>query len=207
MALTVLAFGGAVLLDRRRRVVHAIGVGAVAAGIAVVLLTEAIPPIVAGVVDDPSISDAIHDGTASFIADLRALGLWTIPFGLILAAAARASQQSDATAGIRAFAHEIRRGFAPDAPRALQIATGLGALVIGVLLILARPLMVTLALLALGTYVVYRAATLLMLALLGPPVEVAPFNVAHHQHEDRGCGTGWWRPARRSSASRSAGCS
>ncbi len=88
MALTVLAFGGAVLLDRRRRVVHAIGVGAVAAGIAVVLLTEAIPPIVAGVVDDPSISDAIHDGTASFIADLRALGLWTIPFGLILAAAA-----------------------------------------------------------------------------------------------------------------------
>jgi hypothetical protein len=186
MVLTVLAFGGAVLIDRRRRVLLAIGVGIVAAGIAVFLLTEAVPPIVASVVDDPSISDAIHDGTASFIADLRALGLWTIPFGLILAAAARATQQSDATATIRDFAHEIRRGFAPDAPRALQVVTGLAALVIGVLLIVARPLMVALMLLALGTYVVYRAVVLLMLALLGPPVAVAPVDAAaHHRHEAR----------------------
>jgi hypothetical protein len=169
MVVTALAFGGAVLLERRRRVLHAIGVGVVVAGIAVVLVTAAVPPIVAGVVDNPSISDAIHDGTVDFIADLRALGLWTIPFGLILAAAARASQQSDATVNLRNFAHDIRRAFAPDAPRALQIATGAGALVVGVLLIVARSLMVTLVVLAVGTYVVYRAAALLMLALLGPP--------------------------------------
>ena len=68
-----------------------VGVAAVAVGAAVVAVTAAVPRLAVEGIRDPALADAARHGISLFMADLRLIGLWLMPVGVIVAAAATAT--------------------------------------------------------------------------------------------------------------------
>src|SRR5262249_27337906 len=83
------AAAGAVAVARRRRAaLLGLGIGAVAVGAAVLTVTAVVPRLAADEVGEAALSHAVWDGVKRFMGDLRTVGLWLIPVGVILGAAA-----------------------------------------------------------------------------------------------------------------------
>lgn len=170
LGVTAATFVGAVAIDRRRLVFVAMGIGVAAGGVAIVVATDVIPDVAAATVDDAALADAIGAGVRRFLIDLRMVGLWTIPFGIVLGAAAEASR-GEPRLRIGAWFEWARRHRYASLPRPGQLALGAAAVAGGIVLLVARERLVSLAILLAGIYVVFVGAVLFIRALLGPEPE------------------------------------
>jgi hypothetical protein len=172
MVLTAATFVGAVALDRRRVAFLALGIGIALAGVAVAVIADLIPGIAVSTIDDPSQADAIHAAVSRFVADLQTLGLWTIPIGIVIGAAAEASnrQPTRRVDQLREWvhAHPYR-----ELPRAGQLGVAGAVVAAGLVILGARERLVALAVLLLGVVVAYFGTVLFIRALLGPEPEPA----------------------------------
>jgi hypothetical protein len=172
LALAGLAFGGAIALVRRRFVFELVGVGVASAGVLLVVAAEVIPEIAARTIDDPALQGAIRAGVARFVAELSVVGLWTVPIGVIIVAAAGAGERSDRLR-ITAAWHWLRRQRVADLSPTGHVLLGLGLIVTGVLVVVNRHRIVSLVLLLAGGLVVYLGTVLVVRVLLGPQPEEA----------------------------------
>ena len=101
--LTVALFAGAVVADRdRRRAVWRIGVGAAAAGLAVVLVTWLAPRVASVRIRDAELARAVRGVASRFTADLVVLGLWVVVIGVVVAAATTATGPPHVARDLRA---------------------------------------------------------------------------------------------------------
>jgi hypothetical protein len=168
-----LAAAGAIAADRdRRRAVLRLGVGVAAVGVGVVAVTAVVPRVVAEGARDIDIGPAIVAGVSRFMGDLTTIGLWLVPIGVIVAAAATATGSPHLVRDSRRFgaATWARIGAAGPGLRAVA-----GAVLIVVAWAIVRyrdgivPALLTLAGAALG----YVGVVTFLDALLGVRVTAA----------------------------------
>jgi hypothetical protein len=177
-----LAAVGAVAIDRRRRVaILKLGVGMVAVGAVVVTVTAVVPRLVAADVSDGTVADAVRAGLRRFTADLRSIGLWTIPVGVIVAAAASASGAPHLLRGggavFRRVAARVEGGSA-----VVKALAGVALIAVGALIAIYRDDVVPLLVVLAAAVAAYVGAVLLLAALLGPVTTVA---AGEHRHRPR----------------------
>jgi hypothetical protein len=175
-----LAAIGAIAVDRnRRRAILKLGVGIVAAGAVVVVITGVVPRVVAEDVPD-SIADATRSGVERFMSDLRSFGLWTIPVGVIVAAAATASGASHLVRDARVVWKRLT-ATATSGSMAARVVLGAVLVVLAAVAVIYRndvlPFLVLLAAAVVG----YLGAVLVFGALLGPPEVVDADRPARHR--------------------------
>jgi hypothetical protein len=159
---------GAVAVDRRRRVaILKLGVGAVAVGAVVVAVTSLVPRLVAADVADGIVADAVRSGVRRFMADLRSFGLWMVPVGVIVAAAATASGAPHLVRDGRVALRRLTAGVQGGSP-VVKGAAGVALMALAAVAVIYRddvvPVLVVLAAALAG----YVGAVLLLGALLGP---------------------------------------
>jgi hypothetical protein len=173
LALAAICFGAALALVRRRWVFELLGVGIAAAGVIVVIVAEIVPDVAASTVHDAAVASAVRAGVTRFVADLRTLGLWTIPCGVVIVAAAGATQR-EPRHRIAALVDWLRSRRLDAMSRPAQLGVGAAAVVAGVLVIVYRHRIVPLVLLLAGALVVYLGTVLVIRVLLGPQTEPVP---------------------------------
>jgi hypothetical protein len=177
----VLAAVGAVAVDRRRVAILKLGVGVVVVGAVVMVVTGVVPRLVARDVSDDTVADAVQSGVTRFMADLRSIGLWTIPVGVIIAAAATASGAPHLLQDARAAWRQMTAAATAGSP-AVRVAVGVVLMAVAVVAVIYRddvvPLLVVLAAALAG----YLGAVVVFGALLGPVPEAADAAApAHHR--------------------------
>jgi hypothetical protein len=166
--LTVLAAAGAVALaDDRRRAVSRLGLGAVVAGIAIVILYALARGIVLSRVDDPDVRAAVGDVWANFLADLRTLGWLLAGAGAVIAAAAASLIKPIDLEGPARAAWRIAT---TDPTRPWHRVARAGALLAIGVLVIAQPLAVLeIAATLFGILLVYEAVQSLLRMVYRPP--------------------------------------
>jgi hypothetical protein len=175
-----LAAIGAVAVDRkRRRAMLKLGVGIVAVGAVVVVITGLVPRAVADDVPD-SLADATRSGVERFMSDLRSFGLWTIPIGVIVAAAATASGAPHLVRDGR-VAWKRLTATATGGSTAGRVVLGAVLLVLAALAVIYRDDMVAFLVLVAAAVVGYLGAVLVFSALLGPPEVVDADGPVRHR--------------------------
>ncbi len=174
---TVLAVAGALVVDRRRRrTVLKLGVATVAVGAAIVAITAAVPRLATDGIRDAALADAARHGIRLFMGDLRLIGWWLLPIGVIVAAAATAT-------GAPHILHDgrgaLRRagGWFAQAGRPARALAGVGLIAAGTGLVVYRDDMVPLVLALLGALVAYVGLVHLVTAVFGTAGAVAPGQV------------------------------
>ncbi len=165
--LTIALFAGAVVADRdRRRAVWRIGVGAAAAGLAVVLVTWIAPRVASARIRDAALARAVRGVASRFTADLVVLGLWVVVIGVVVAAATTATGPPHVDRDLRRQLQRASRWVTTT--RAGQLVGGAGLIVVGIVLLRATELVLWLVVWAGGIVVAYIGTTLVVLGLLGP---------------------------------------
>jgi uncharacterized membrane protein YdcZ (DUF606 family) len=167
MVVAIVALAGAVALDRSRRTVMLVALAVVVAGVLVVLTADVIPDVAVRTIDDPSLADAIASGVGHFVGDLRSLGLWVVPLGLVFLAATHASETTDRIRVGMALDRFRRRPVLDRSPAA-QFGIGAATVALGLLVVVWRDGIIPFLLLLAGGLVVYRGTVLVVRALLGP---------------------------------------
>jgi hypothetical protein len=166
LALVVLLGAIALAPDRRLAVLRAgIGVAAAGALLAITLLILRSRTL-AGVhgedeVTDEEIRDAVAGLLDAYLGDLVTWGFLIALFGVVLAASAAALDPSD----VKAPAERLRRLL--ERPRTVpgQVARGVAALALGVVVVLEPTLALQVVIVAGGTYLVFFGVTELLVLL------------------------------------------
>jgi hypothetical protein len=161
------AAGAIALARRRRRVVEHLGLAIILTGAAVVAFTQLIPRLVVPRISQADLIAPVSRAVALFLGDLSAAGLWLIPAGVVVAAAAASSSPRVGVDARRGWQHLAR--WTSGAGGTVRQVTSGGALVVGGLIaIWARTVLVSLAVGLVGAYVAYVGLTAFFNALLGP---------------------------------------
>jgi len=167
LVIAALAFAAAIALDRRRIVFALIGAAITVDGIAITLVAESIPALAARRIHDPSLAQAVAAGVTRFVGDLRTLGLWMIPIGIVIIGAAQASGRAG-RAGLPALRSWLRMQMKAPHSRASQLTAGVVVLAVGILIVVFRGSVVSLTVLLAASLIGYTGLVLLIGALLGP---------------------------------------
>ena len=115
----------------------------------------------------------MHATVSAFVADLLAIGVWTVPLGLIVAAAARAVDAPHPVHGARRLADRITTIFSAGSPRPQRLAAGVALVLSGFALIVYRDDVVPIVFLLAGAGAAYLGAVYLLSAALGPATAAA----------------------------------
>ncbi len=168
-----LAAAGAIATahDRRRAVLR-LGIGTAAVGVGVVTVTAVVPRVVASGVRQLDVGPAIISGVGRFLGDLHSVGLWLVPVGVIVAAAATADGEPHVLRDLRRrTADAIAAVSAANA--GIRAAAGVVLVVVAVALVRFRdgvlPGVVTLA----GALLGYVGLVVVLNAALGLRAETA----------------------------------
>ncbi len=165
---TLAAAASAVVLSRRRRiVVRRLGIGIVFAGAGVVALTLLLPRLAVVRISNPELVGPVSAAVGSFTSDLERLGVWIVPVGVIVAAAAASTAGPphvvlDARATWTRVARWSSGGWNPLG----QTGAGIGLVLVGVVLILGRETIVPVLVMLAGAYAVYVGLVVLLGAVL-----------------------------------------
>ncbi len=166
-----LAAVGAVAAERdRRRAVLRLGVGVGAVGVGIVAVTTVIPRVVAHEARDIDVGPAIIGGVERFLGDLLAIGLWLVPIGVVIAAAATAT-------GSPHLVGDGRRSFAATwagisaAGRGVRAVAGVGFVLVAYALVRYRDGIVPALLTIAGALVGYVGVVTFLDAVLGARVD------------------------------------
>jgi len=166
--LTLVAAATAIVVGRpRRHMVLELGVGMAAAGLAIVVVCEVIPRLVTDELGDPGLAAATRTAVERFLADLRAIGIWSIPLGVLLAAAATTSGAPHLGTRLRDAWHSLVAGPGTRGSPT-SVLKGAALLLVGILAIPYRETLLPLAVGVVGAGVAYTGAVILLNALLGP---------------------------------------
>ena len=155
----------------RRRVVWGLGLGVVAAGVAVLGIGVAVPHVVADRLSDPDIASAAASATDGFLSDLRTLGVGAIALGALVAAAATATGAPHLGARLAEAWRWLTTGTGtPDADgRSIgRAVAGAGLFAAGVAAVAYRQTAAPLAIATAGGVLAYTGAVVALGALLGP---------------------------------------
>lgn len=166
-----LAAVGAVAAEHdRRRAVLRLGIGTTAAGVGIVALTAVVPRAVADGVRQIDVGPAIVGGLGRFLGDLTVIGLWLVPVGVIVAAAATATGSPHILGDARRRGAEMVARFA-SANAAIRALVGVALVAVAVAIVRFRdgvvPAMVAMA----GAAVGYVGVVTVLNAVLGVRVE------------------------------------
>ena len=166
-----LAAVGAVAAERdRRRAVLRLGVGVGAVGVGIVAVTTVVPRVVAHEARDIDVGPAIIGGVERFLGDLLAIGLWLVPIGVVIAAAATATGSPHLVGdGRRSFAAAWARISA--AGRGVRAVAGVGFVLVAYALVRYRDGIVPALLTIAGALVGYVGVVTFLDAVLGARVD------------------------------------
>ncbi len=172
---------GALILEARRRTVVKLGLAVAGAGVGVISVALMIPRVAARRIWDASLAKAVSAIATGFVADLRAIGIWLIPIGLIVAAAGRAGDEPHPVHGARRLGERILAIFSTKAPRPQRLGAGAVLVGGGLLLIVYREGVVPIGFILLGAAAAYLGAVFILSAVLGPAPATAhhPLGVPH----------------------------
>ena len=164
---SVVAVAGALVVDpRRRRTVLWLGVATVAVGVSVVAVTTAVPGLAAQQLRDEGLAEAARHGVRLFMADLRLIGLWLIPVGVVVAAGATATGAPHLLIDGRRWWTRGRMWLA-GAGRPARTLVGLVLIAVGAGVVVARDEVLPVTLTLAGAFVAYLGVALFVTALLG----------------------------------------
>jgi hypothetical protein len=170
LALALAAAAIAVARDRRRAVVE-LGIAVAAAGVLVVVASAVLRAAAVHRGADPEVRAALGAIWDAFLGDLRTAA-WIVALAGALVAAAAGTQLRPA--GLREPAARLARRLATEPERpALRILRGAGLVALGLLLLLARDVVIQLAVAVGGVALVY-AGTAAILRVASPPAAAQP---------------------------------
>jgi hypothetical protein len=166
-----LAAVGALAAERdRRRAVLRLGIGVAAAGVGVVAVTTVVPRVVAEGVRQVDVGPAVIGGVGRFLGDLTAIGLWLVPIGVVVAAAAMATGSPHLVGEGRRFGRETWTRISA-AGRGVRAITGVVLVVAAYALVRYRDGVVPVLLTVAGALVGYVGVVTFLDAVLGARVE------------------------------------
>ena len=167
-ALTLAAMIGAVVISPDRRLTAArLGLGAVAAGVAIVVVYTVARGILLSRVSDPDMRSAVGAAWGEFLGDLRTLGWLLAGAGAVVAAAAASLiRPIDVEGPLRAAWRIVTTDPVRPVPR---LARAVALIAVGVLVVALPLTALQLAAMLVGIYLVYNGVESILRLVYRPP--------------------------------------